>query len=407
MPVPSNMPEHAKTVFEHTMEALKGKKNPRTGKSYTDEERGKIAWSAVKQKYKKKGEKWEAKQDGDFEDEPDEEDFVFSELLEFKAEEGKYYFKGYLSTFDVDLVNDLVTPDCMKDMLNQINAGVGGFVRSMKGSPDHDVYHTGDTQRVPISRITSGKLDNKGLFVEGMFNPDHPEFKNIWNQVQNGFLDGLSIEYHPTDFAFKDINGKKIRVLNKIQLKGYGHTPRPANPYSTLTDFFVKSLELADAEEFIETKGLKETVVSHLHDDIKEYQKMIDDDQKLLAQIGGGEVKEEEKKKDEKEETEEEKKKRKEKEEKVEEKKAEPQPVPAEVKTEAKAEEVKTEVKVEVKPEVKSFDVEQIKALIKEELKNLTPEKKSLPDSTEKFAEEVKTQPTDLIGYVVKGLGGR
>ncbi len=53
-----NLPAHAKDIYESTAKGLKGRKNPRTGKPYTDEERGKIAWSAVKRKYGKSGEKW-------------------------------------------------------------------------------------------------------------------------------------------------------------------------------------------------------------------------------------------------------------------------------------------------------------------------------------------------------------
>lgn len=420
MPIPSNLSAHGKSIFERVMSSLKGKKNPRTGSAYTDEERGRIAWSAVKKIYKKKGEKWIKKSEDDVIDEESEnEDEVFSELLEFKAEDGKYCFKGYLSTFDIDLVNDLVTPECMKDMMMQINAGLDGKMRGIKGSKDHDVYWTGDQQRIPISKITSGKLDDKGLFIEGMFNTDHPEFKNIWNQVQNGFLDGLSIEYKAVDFGFKEVNGKKIRILNKVQLKGYGHTPRPANPYSTLTDFFVKSLVIE------EVKNENEMVLEHLKKDSKTWMTLAskaDEEAKSdLEMIKKLETKSEDEESEEDEddeetqdETEEKKKPEENKmeviklEEKKEEVKAEPQPVPqTEVKTEVKEKvEVKAEQpKEEPKVELKSLE-EQIKAIVKEELKSLVPEKKALSDpKEEKF--EVKSESTDLVGYVVKGIGGR
>lgn len=57
MPVPSNLP-HAKEIFEEVMESLSGKINPRTRQAYTGEARGRIAWSAVKKKYKKIGSRW-------------------------------------------------------------------------------------------------------------------------------------------------------------------------------------------------------------------------------------------------------------------------------------------------------------------------------------------------------------
>lgn len=347
---------------------------------------------------------------------------VFSELLEFKSEDGKYYFKGYLSTPDIDLVNDLVTPECMKDMMTQISAGLSGYMRGLKGSQDHDVYWTGDTHRVPVSKITSATLDNKGVLIEGMFNTDHPEFKMIWNQVQNGFYDGLSIEYRPEQFTFKDVNGKKIRVLNKIQLKGYGHTPRPANPYAKLVDFFVKSLELADAEDIIEVKGLKETVKKHIHEDIKEYKNMIKDDEDLLAKLDSYEEKSQEAIKTEDIKMTEE----------TTEVKAETQPTPQEeIKQETvedKAEEKKKDEKDSKdeksdeddkekeeekcnklkKEEMKSLIEElipKITTIIKTELKSYIPVNKAISETpSEKF--EVKTDTSGTVDRVIRLLGG-
>jgi len=61
MPVPKNLPSHAQHIFEEVMDSLKSKTNPRTGKSYTDEERAQIAWGAVKKKYRKVADKWVTK----------------------------------------------------------------------------------------------------------------------------------------------------------------------------------------------------------------------------------------------------------------------------------------------------------------------------------------------------------
>ncbi|HEU04798.1 MAG TPA: hypothetical protein ENH95_06795 [Nitrosopumilus sp.] len=60
MPVASiqGLPDRAKNIFESTMRSLKGKMNPRTGRIFTDEERGQIAWSAVKRKFRMQGGVW-------------------------------------------------------------------------------------------------------------------------------------------------------------------------------------------------------------------------------------------------------------------------------------------------------------------------------------------------------------
>jgi len=399
MPVPSNLPEGGKKIFESVMESLKGKTNKRTGKPYTDEERGKIAWSAVKRKYSKKADGWELKSIP----EDDWETCFNSSPLEFKSQDGNYYFSGYLSTFDLDLVNDIVSPDCMKDMLEQIKMGMNGTMRSFKGSPDHDVYWYEDPQLKPISKITDAILDAKGILIKGMFNSAHPEFN--WEEIQKGFYDGLSIEYKATDFSFKDVDNKKIRVLNKVQLKGYGHTPRPANPYSTLTDVFIKSLEL---EEIKEEESIKKDIESHLHRDIKEYQMMISEDEDFLKKLSQDcpiceKKSEDEIMADKKEEV-----------------KSEPQPQPVPKVEEVKTIEVKTEIKPETKVEEKKSEnlEETITRIVKDQLKSMTPENKAVPNvtfeknekgeikaSAEKFEEIKSKEPTDLVGYVTKGLG--
>jgi hypothetical protein len=61
MPVPRSLPLKARRTFEKVIESNRGRTNPRTGKAYTGEQRGRIAWAAVKKNYKKVGEKWEPK----------------------------------------------------------------------------------------------------------------------------------------------------------------------------------------------------------------------------------------------------------------------------------------------------------------------------------------------------------
>ena len=440
MPIPGNLPKEGQDIFESVMSSLKGKTNPRTNKPYTDEERGMIAWSAVKKKFHKKGEDWEAKSEESY---PEFE--VFTDTLEFKSEDGKYYFKGYLSTPDLDYVNDLVTPDCMKDMVSQIQNGAEGKIRSIKGSENHDVYWKQDPQMIPISRLTGASLDSKGLMVEGIFNSEHPDFQKYWNQIQNGFYDGLSIEYAAKDFAYKDMSGKKIRILNKVELKGYAHTPRPANPFAKLTDFFVKSLELADAEDSIKAELTLDKIDYFIEDEKKaseEYKsyglfELAGDEEKhhmffvnlkkeynAFPNQGSTEEKAEKQCPEIKEEA------------KMTETKAEVQPVPqTQVKEEEMSEDDKKKKekedkekadkeseekkacegkKVEVKAETKDIDikslVEEIKTSIlkdiKEELKSLIPEKKSLSDAPVDNPLETKAISMSLVDRVCKQLGG-
>ncbi len=59
--IKNNLPQHAKTIFREAYNnAEKYYKDPkkRKGNDSLEETANKIAWSAVKQKYKKKGEDW-------------------------------------------------------------------------------------------------------------------------------------------------------------------------------------------------------------------------------------------------------------------------------------------------------------------------------------------------------------
>jgi len=54
--------------------------------------------------------------------------------LESKSESEKQYFiTGYISTTDLDRVNDIVTPNCLSDMLSQLKG------KNIKLDIEHEV----------------------------------------------------------------------------------------------------------------------------------------------------------------------------------------------------------------------------------------------------------------------------
>lgn len=354
MPIPSNLPAHGQKIFERVMTSLKGKTNPRTGKKYTDEQRGKIAWSAVKKVYKKVGERWQKKSF----------DFYIGNL-EFKSVEGKYMFSGHVAAFGKDNVNDVITQGCMDDILQQFNQGIMGFAPRHKGSPDHDVFHEKNPQKIPLSKLASANLDDIGIFINGVYNTDHPEFEKYWNMAQNGFLDGLSIEYEPLEVEYGTKDGKDVRYLKKVRIGGFGHTPRPAHS-NCMAESFIKSL---DAISFDERPANKKSEGDKLTDEVKQEEKV---EEKKVEAPSETEAKPAEEKP-------------------AEEKPAEEKP----------AEATETE-EAEKKEEVKSLTAEEVKSIVKEELKSLKPEMKSLTPSEKQ--EEIKSLSFEQL--VAKQLGG-
>jgi cation transport regulator len=63
-PVRDNLPEHAQTIYREAFNsAFEQYRSPedRRGDASREETAHKVAWSAVKQKYEKRGERWRAK----------------------------------------------------------------------------------------------------------------------------------------------------------------------------------------------------------------------------------------------------------------------------------------------------------------------------------------------------------
>jgi phage head maturation protease len=160
--------------------------------------------------------------------------------IEAKADsEKQYYVTGYISTTDLDRVNDVVTQDCLNDMLLQIKN------RNIKLDIEHEVVKD---NKLPFGRIIDAGLDKKGLWVRAVLNTAYPDFEKYWKSVQSGFLDAFSILYRPIRFMEKQIAGKAARLLTKLDLVNVAITGNPVNPECRMTASFAKSLDALRSE---------------------------------------------------------------------------------------------------------------------------------------------------------------
>ncbi|MBW6469631.1 MAG: hypothetical protein K0A90_00235 [Methanosarcinaceae archaeon] len=169
---------------------------------------------------------------------------VYPNTFEFKSDNGNHYVEGILEVANyLDSVNDMVTEECIQDMAQQINGRNvdSNFSGALKGNEEHEQYFKGDNTIVPKAKIISAEIKSKNLFIRVQLNKHHTEFKNLWGSIQDGFIDAFSMEFKPKEYINTNINGKNIRVLNKIQLGGVALTGKPACEACKITDFFVKS----------------------------------------------------------------------------------------------------------------------------------------------------------------------
>jgi len=195
----------------------------------------------------------------------DKKIFIFnSEPVEIKAEKGEYIVEGYISTGDMDLVNDIVTKSGMDDMLSQLKN------RNIKLDYEHETM-IGESNlemqvaksKMPIGRIIDAEKDAKGIKVRAKLNSAWNKmdrkgnlvlgFKDVWKSIQDKFLDAFSIAYVPTRTKSKQLmDGKTARILDGVNLINVALTGNPINPAASMTSIMAKSVE------FMESKGLEE-----------------------------------------------------------------------------------------------------------------------------------------------------
>jgi len=160
----------------------------------------------------------------------------------------KHFVEGYISTFDKDLYNDVVTHEGMSDMLNQLGE------RSIKLDLDHETWRD-DNGRMyehpknlnPIGKIVDANLDSVGIKVRAEINGSSSRFGEVWKSIEDGFLDAFSVAYVPKESKSVDTEQGKVNLLDKVDLLNVALTGSPINPNAKMTDVFLKSLR--DMEE--------------------------------------------------------------------------------------------------------------------------------------------------------------
>lgn len=192
-------------------------------------------------------------------------EFVFySDKLNYKTVVGakgkEFFIEGYISTGDLDLVNDIVTKSCMDSMLSQFDQ------RSIKLDFEHETFRgkskleaEANKTRLPLGRAISKDQDSKGVKVKWKMNENWKKFdekgnvvmtfKDIWSNVENEMLDAFSIAYVPTSTKSVSREGKDVRMLDNVNLLNVALTGNPINPHATMSAVMAKSLAFMKDQE--------------------------------------------------------------------------------------------------------------------------------------------------------------
>ncbi len=175
----------------------------------------------------------------------EEPSFIFSSgKVELKQEGENFFVEGYISTSDLDLVNDIVTKACLMDMAEQMRE------RTIKLDIEHESF-TGKSNIereinktiIPAAKIEDFLIDKKGLKVRAMLNRHIQRFNEVKNSIRDGFLDAFSIAFVPVKETIQEKGGKQVRMLEKVNLLNVAFTGNPINTNASIENVFMKSLD--------------------------------------------------------------------------------------------------------------------------------------------------------------------
>ena len=173
----------------------------------------------------------------------------------------RYFIEGHVTTSDLDLVNDVVTKECMDDLSAQFKT------RSVKLDFDHETLRGNNEfekkiglTKIPLGKAVSEIKDEKGNRVQFELNPTWKKFdekgnvvmtfEDIWKNIQNKFYDAYSIAYIPQKTTNKSLSdGNMARLLDKVNLVNVALTGNPINPNATIRNVMAKSLEWMQENE--------------------------------------------------------------------------------------------------------------------------------------------------------------
>ncbi|MBI4451947.1 hypothetical protein HY637_00830 [Candidatus Woesearchaeota archaeon] len=113
-----------------------------------------------------------------------------------------------------------------------INAEAESILNSMK------------TTDLPLAKVHELKVDEKGLFVDTRLNPFYRDadeahakyFDAVWNSLQTGFLNGMSLNFKPT----KILPGE-IPKIDDADIYGISYTGGASHNFANITEVALRS----------------------------------------------------------------------------------------------------------------------------------------------------------------------
>jgi len=117
---------------------------------------------------------------------------------------------------------------------------------------------------IPMFKVEEIEIDDKGLFLEVRGNPfyrsiddEHEKyFDSIWGSLQNGFINGMSLNFKPTSTV--KVN-EDLTQIDDVEVYGVSLTGSPSNDMATITEVAMRSIEYVKKLDRGDSKCQKKT----------------------------------------------------------------------------------------------------------------------------------------------------
>lgn len=184
------------------------------------------------------------------------------------------YVTGYVATSEVDLYNDIITPNAMKSMLKQITE------KTITLDYEHEAFRD-DNTILPVGKIVEAKVDDRGLWVKAQLNSHSPKYKALWGSIKDGFLDSFSVAFKPLRTVEKSMGETTVRLIDDLKLLNVALTSTPVNEGAKMTGHTMKSIMLkaiADTkqEKVLVSKSLITLLTKSMEEKNMEEEKKIE-----------------------------------------------------------------------------------------------------------------------------------
>jgi hypothetical protein len=179
--------------------------------------------------------------------EPDVKAYYFTTLSLKSLEDD--VVEGAFATGDPDAYNDILTENCLEDMVEQLkalNITIDDNHESFKNVPEEEKFRSVN----PLAKVVNAVRDGVKINVKCVLNKANQRYEEIKSSIKNGFLHSFSFAFIPIETKSVSIDGVKHRIVNKVRLLNGCFTGIPVNPKATFSNVVLKSIKDFEYDDF-------------------------------------------------------------------------------------------------------------------------------------------------------------